>query len=160
MSIRRTAAAALLAVALAPPMADAAPIAHAVTIAHGAPIDATPTPAPTPIAGATTAWSAKKLYRVSYASSPSPVPLLAIHSWTVTVVDAHEHPVDDARLTVLGGMPAHAHGLPTTPAVTSLGGGRYRVDGLKFHMPGAWVVAFRIKAKAGIDAVSFALDLP
>lgn len=154
MSIRRTAAAALLAVALAAPMTDAAPIAH------GAPTNATPTPAPTPIAGATTAWSDKKIYRVSYASSPSPVPLLAVHSWTVTVVDAHEHPVDDARLTVLGGMPAHAHGFPTTPAVTSLGGGRYRVDGLKFHMPGAWVVAFRIKAKAGIDAVSFALDLP
>ena len=155
MSIRRTAAAALLAVALAAPTADAA------QGAHGAQMDAaTPTPAPTPIPGATTAWSAKRLYRVSYASSPSPVPLLAIHSWTVTVVDAHEHPVDDARVTVLGGMPAHAHGLPTTPAVTSLGGGRYRVDGLKFHMPGAWVVAFRIKAKAGIDAVSFALDLP
>jgi hypothetical protein len=86
--------------------------------------------------------------------------MLAVHSWTLTIVDGEEHPVDDARLIVLGGMPAHAHGLPTTPTVTSLGGGRYRVDGLKFHMPGAWVVAFRIKAKAGIDSVSFALDLP
>jgi len=154
MSIRRTAAAALLGVALAVPMPGAAPSALA------APVNATPTPAPTPIAGATMAWSDKKIFRVSYASSPSPVPLLTVHSWTVTIVDADEHPVDDARLTVLGGMPAHAHGLPTTPTVTSLGGGRYRVDGLKFHMPGAWIVAFRIKAKAGIDAVSFALDLP
>src|SRR6185369_10127362 len=110
--------------------------------------------------GATTAWSDKKVYRVSYVSTPSPVPMLAVHSWTLAIVDAAEHSVDDATLVVLGGMPAHAHGLPTTPAVTNLGGGRYRIDGLKFHMPGAWVVAFRIKSKAGIDSVSFALELP
>jgi hypothetical protein len=121
---------------------------------------ATPTSRPTPIPGATAAWSDKKLFRVSYVSAPTPVPMLAVHSWTLTIVDADEHPVDDATLVVLGGMPAHAHGLPTTPAVANLGAGRYRVDGLKFHMPGAWVVAFRIKAKAGIDSVSFALELP
>lgn len=120
-------------------------------------------PAPvraTPVAGATSAWSDKKLYRVSYASSITPVPLLAGHAWTVTIADVDGRPVDDARLTVLGGMPAHSHGLPTTPAVRALGGGRYLVEGLKFHMPGAWVVAFRINGRAGIDSVSFALDLP
>jgi hypothetical protein len=154
MSIRRTATAALLGIVVAVPSTGPAPLALAASI------DATPTPGPTPIAGATSSWSDKRMYRVTYASSPTPVPLLAVHSWTVTIVDAEGHPVDDARLTVLGGMPAHAHGLPTIPAVTSLGAGRYRVDGLKFHMPGAWVVAFRIKAKAGIDSVSFALDLP
>ncbi len=120
----------------------------------------TPTPAASPVPGETTRWSEKARYRVSYVPAPSPVPMLVVHSWTVTIVDATERPIDEARVTVLGGMPAHAHGLPTTPAVTALGGGRYRVDGLKFHMPGAWVVAFRINASAGIDTVSFALELP
>ncbi len=128
--------------------------------ARGGPVSS-PTPVrATPIPGATSAWSEKKLYRVTYASSLEPVPMLAVHSWTVTVVDADGRPVDDARLTVLGGMPAHAHGLPTTPTVRALGDGRYLVEGLKFHMPGAWIVAFRISAKPGIDSVSFALDLP
>ena len=121
---------------------------------------ATPTPAPTPIVGATEAWSQKRLFHVRYVSSPSPVPMLALHDWTVTITDANGRAVDGARLTVLGGMPAHAHGLPTTPTVRGLGDGRYLVEGLKFHMPGAWTVAFRINAAAGIDAVSFALDLP
>lgn len=166
MSLRRTAAVALLAMALAASMellASFVPVPSmlpAAALADAAPPGATSTPRPTPIPGATTAWSDTKRYRVNYASSPSPVPMLAVHSWTLTIVDAEEHPVDDARLVVLGGMPAHAHGLPTIPTVTSLGGGRYRVDGLKFHMPGAWIVAVRIKAKAGIDSVSFALDLP
>jgi hypothetical protein len=88
------------------------------------------------------------------------VPLLTLHTWTITITDAAGQPVRDARVTVLGAMPAHAHGLPTTPVVSAVGDGRYRVEGLKFHMPGAWIVAFRIEASAGIDAVSFALDLP
>ena len=114
--------------------------------------------APTP--GTSSAWTEKRLYRVAWASTPSPVPMLTLHAWTITITDVDEKPVDDARVTVLGGMPAHAHGLPTTPSVRPLGGGRYLVEGLKFHMPGAWVVAFRIKAAAGIDAVSFPFELP
>jgi hypothetical protein len=123
---------------------------------------AAPSPAAreTPVPGATARWSEKHLFHVRYESTPSPVPLLAVHSWTITVVAADGHPVRGAVVTVLGGMPAHAHGLPTTPVVTELEDGRYRVDGLKFHMPGAWIVAFRIKAGAEVDAVSFALDLP
>ena len=62
-------------------------------------------------------------------------------------------------ITVLGGMPAHAHGLPTVPQVKELGGGRYLIEGLKFHMPGAWVVAFRIKAGSIVDSVRFDLQL-
>jgi hypothetical protein len=122
----------------------------------------TPFPAasPTPIVGATEAWSQKRLFRVSYVTAPAPVPMLALHDWTITIADGAGRPVDGARITVLGGMPAHAHGLPTTPTVRGLGNGRYLVEGLEFHMPGAWIVAFRINAAAGIDAVSFALDLP
>ena len=41
----------------------------------------------------------------------------------------------------------------------SLGSGRYLIEGLRFHMPGAWVVGFRIKAGSVIDAVNFDLQL-
>jgi hypothetical protein len=107
----------------------------------------------------TTRWSSKRLFQVGYISSPAPVPLLQVHSWTVTIADAAGQAVHDASITVLGGMPAHAHGLPTTPRVKSLGGGRYLIEGLKFHMPGAWEVALRIKAGAGTDSVTFDLQL-
>ncbi len=132
-----------------------------VSVARGhANTAATPAATASPAAdAATTRWSEKRAFRVHYDSSPTPVPLLALHSWTLMVVDADERPVADARITVLGGMPAHAHGLPTVPQVKSLGGGRYLIEGLKFHMPGAWVVAFRIKAGTVTDSVRFELEL-
>ncbi len=129
-------------------------------IAVGGPSAAAPTPmpAPSPVAAPAAArWSRNRVFQVSWVSDPSPVPLLAIHAWTITVLDAAGTPVPDARITVLGGMPAHGHGLPTTPQVKSLGGGRYLVEGLKFHMPGDWVVGFRIKAGDLVDSVNFDL---
>jgi hypothetical protein len=39
-------------------------------------------------------------------------------------------------------MPAHKHGMNYKPAISSLGSGMYRVDGLMFHMPGQWRVTF------------------
>jgi hypothetical protein len=121
-------------------------------------------PSPQPPAGpgaadATTRWGTKHLFEVGYVSAPTPVPLLQLHSWTVTIRDAAGKPVDGATVTVSGGMPAHGHGLPTVPQVKSLGAGRYLVEGLKFHMPGAWAVGFRIRAGTLIDAVTFELHL-
>jgi hypothetical protein len=107
----------------------------------------------------TTSWSQKRHFRASYVSSPAPVPLLTVHTWTVTVVDADENPVTDARIMVLGAMPAHEHGLPTLPQVKNLGGGRYLIEGLKFHMPGTWIVALRIKSGGVTDSVRFELAL-
>jgi hypothetical protein len=107
----------------------------------------------------TTSWSLKRHFRASYVSSPAPVPLLTVHSWTVTIVDADEHPVTDARITVLGAMPEHDHGFPTLPKVKNLGGGRYLIEGLKFHMPGNWIVALRIKSGDVTDSVRFELAL-
>lgn len=137
-------------------LALALALAISLTVARAVEHAPTETPAP----GANSGWTAKRIYRVAWTSTPSPVPMLVLHAWTITITDAAGAPVDDARVTVLGGMPAHSHGLPTTPAVRGLGGGRYLVEGLKFHMPGAWVVAFRIKAAAGTDAVSFPFELP
>jgi hypothetical protein len=35
-------------------------------------------------------------------------------------------------------MPAHRHGMNYRPSVASLAGGRFRAEGLLFHMPGHW----------------------
>ena len=66
-------------------------------------------------------------------------------------------PVDGATLTVGGGMPDMGHALPTDPLVTGLSGGTYRVEGLQFTMPGAWVVTVHITAGGVSDQASFKL---
>ena len=42
-------------------------------------------------------------------------------------------------------MPEHKHGMNYAPTIKGLGEGRYRVDGMLFHMPGNWEVAFDVR---------------
>lgn len=82
------------------------------------------------------------------------------HSLRLRVTDRQGRGIDDAVVTVDGGMPDHGHGLPTSPRVTAdEGGGVYVVEGLRYHMPGWWVLQLRIDAGVGSDRVLFHLDL-
>jgi len=57
-------------------------------------------------------------------------------------------------------MPEHGHGLPTEPKVTkNFGDGTYLVEGIKFSMPGWWIMTFTIKANGKTDSVTFNLQL-
>jgi hypothetical protein len=42
-------------------------------------------------------------------------------------------------------MPAHRHGMNYAPSVVPLGGGRFRAEGLMFHMPGDWQFLFEVR---------------
>ena len=56
---------------------------------------------------------------------------------------------------VEGGMPAHGHGLPTMPLLRLQTKGDYRIDGLKYNMPGAWLLGFKIHGELGQDQIVF-----
>lgn len=50
-------------------------------------------------------------------------------------------------------MPKHKHGMfvkPTTPKLVSSGkeGRTYKIDGVKLHMPGLWILQLKMKNKA------------
>jgi len=99
-------------------------------------------------------------YRVSYASRLEPIAINRLHQWVLTVTDAAGEPVDGARIRISGGMPAHDHGLPTEPRVVeALGDGRYLLDGVRFHMHGAWEVVLQLEADGTRDTVVITLDL-
>jgi len=104
--------------------------------------------------------SEKGLYRVSYKPEIDPIRINTIHAWEVTVKDKKGNPVTGARITVTGDMPEHGHGLPTEPQmVEELPAGRYIIDGMKFQMPGWWVVTLHIHSSKGMDTVTFQLDI-
>ena len=48
------------------------------------------------------------------------------------------------KLVVVADMPAHSHGMNTKPEVTLISPGKYRIDGMLFHMAGDWVITVRI----------------
>jgi hypothetical protein len=78
----------------------------------------------------------------------------------VLVLDAAGRPVENASITVDGGMPEHGHGLPTQPQVPrSLGGGMYDIEGLRFSMGGWWELKLSIDSARGADRVTFNLAL-
>jgi len=43
-------------------------------------------------------------------------------------------------------MPEHRHGMNYVPGLKALGPGRWRAEGLMFHMPGKWEFVFEIRA--------------
>lgn len=43
-------------------------------------------------------------------------------------------------------MPEHRHGMNYRPAITPLGGGRFRIEGMMFHMAGRWELAFEVQS--------------
>lgn len=97
--------------------------------------------------------------RASYASAVTPVPLNQIHAWTVHVETADGAPVENAQVEFDGGMPEHNHGLATAPAVTGLGKGDYLVEGLRFHMQGAWELRITVRYDNSSDRIVIPLNL-
>ena len=103
--------------------------------------------------------SEKGLYQVTLAPGIDPVPVGKMHAWLVDVVAANGEPVD-AEIVMDGGMPQHGHGLPTVPMVTGKDHkGRHIVGGMRFNMPGWWVLTVEVDGKTGTDTATFNLAL-
>jgi hypothetical protein len=114
--------------------------------------------APADVDTSTVRMSAKNLFKVSYASETVPIPVGRIITWKLSVETADGRPVKNAEITVNGDMPEHGHGLPTQPEVVKgMGDSNYIVQGLKFSMPGWWVMTFKVKTQDMDDTVTFNL---
>lgn len=93
-------------------------------------------------------------FTLSVTPGVEPIPMNTMHGWIIHL-EAAGRPLENAQISIDGGMPAHGHGLPTQPKVTAnLGGGNYQVDGFRFQMPGAWQVNFHVTAGNINDAAT------
>ena len=78
-------------------------------------------------------------------SQLQPLVINQIHSWHLELSNA-AGAVQGANINLKGGMPEHDHGLPTQPMVTEeIRPGVYLIEGVRFHMPGAWQMLFSIE---------------
>lgn len=57
-------------------------------------------------------------------------------------------------LVVDADMPAHRHGMNYRPSIVALGGGRYRAEGLLFHMPGRWRLIVELRAGDRVERLT------
>ena len=56
-------------------------------------------------------------------------------------------------------MPDHRHGMNYKPTIAALGGGRYRAEGLLFHMAGRWEFAFEVRAGGKTERLAHSVRL-
>ena len=98
--------------------------------------------------------------RLAIFSSLSPLAINQIHSWRLQLSDARGEPVQAEHIEVIGGMPDHDHGLPTAPLVTATETpGEYLLQGLRFHMPGPWLMEFTIHTSQGSEQARLEFSL-
>lgn len=45
-------------------------------------------------------------------------------------------------------MPEHNHGMVTKPVIKKVSSSEFAVDGVKLHMPGKWVLEFKVSGKS------------
>lgn len=99
-------------------------------------------------------------FRLTVLPELDPIPINRIHTWTVEVTDPDGRPVEGARVVIDGDMPEHQHGLPTVPRMTGeTAPGTYRVEGMKFSMPGYWVVIVHVWSEGVTDRATLELTL-
>lgn len=54
-------------------------------------------------------------------------------------------PAEAVLVRIDATMPEHRHGMNYQPSLHKLGGGRWRVDGMLWHMAGRWEVRFDVQ---------------
>lgn len=121
-----------------------------------------PAPAAAEVPTAPTAWeglSTRGAYHLRIRPEEPPIPLGKIHRWLVEVEDAQGRPVTPEAMSVGGGMPQHGHGFVTAPEATPVADGQVVIDGMKFHMAGAWRLDLGIMGPEGFDAISFEIQV-
>jgi len=88
------------------------------------------------------------------------VELGKFQTWILELRQTGGDAVTGAAVAIAGGMPGHGHGLPSQPQVTEeIGSGRYRIEGVKLNMVGAWVIELFVETSAGRDRLRFDLAI-
>ncbi|MCH9695380.1 MAG: FixH family protein [Gammaproteobacteria bacterium] len=83
-----------------------------------------------------------------------------IQSWVLHIETAAGDAVEGATVEVTGGMPEHNHGLPTRPRISEeIGGGDYRLSGMRFHMAGYWEIKVTVTTDNDRSVVIIPLQL-
>ncbi len=83
-------------------------------------------------------------WRLVYRTLPEPIPV-ARHFTIEFALCPLGSAALPAQVRVDARMPEHQHGMNYQPSVTALGNGRYRAEGLMFHMPGRWELTFELR---------------
>ena len=92
-------------------------------------------------------------YTLMYRALPEKIPLGGHFSVELAVCANAGAPLPES-VSVDAWMPDHRHGMNYRASVRRDAGGRYRADGLMFHMPGRWELIFELRAAGRTDRLT------
>ena len=98
-------------------------------------------------------------YVVAYRTAPSPIPASRHFAVDFAVCPIGSAP-PPRSVRVDASMPEHRHGMNYKTTVTAKGQGRYRAEGLLFHMSGRWEIAFDVVAGGTTERIASSVELP
>lgn len=81
---------------------------------------------------------------VEWRSEPAPIPINEPFELYVRALDGTGDVPPGASLSVEGWMPGHGHGMLRQPVATLQPDGWFHVEGMLFHMAGAWELRTRV----------------
>lgn len=86
--------------------------------------------------------------QVAWRSTPQPIPVSRHFVLDVELCPGSGQSAP-TELRIDATMPEHRHGMNYKPGVVATGTGRWRAEGLLFHMPGRWELVFEWRDAAG-----------
>lgn len=99
-------------------------------------------------------------YQISLRPEEGPARVGGPHGWVVSVETTDGVPFRPSRLAFDGGMPQHGHGFQTRPHVSRTRSvGEFLVDGVRFHMPGDWMLRVEVVGPSGPDVAVFQIHV-
>jgi hypothetical protein len=100
------------------------------------------------------------VYRASIIGSPNLMELGRPVALTVEIRTVADAPVEGALLELESRMPDdESVSVARSPAIQEIGGGLYRVEGLRFHSRGWWNLKLQISTRGMTDSLAFNLVL-
>ncbi len=86
--------------------------------------------------------------QIAWRATPSPILVSRHFTLDIELCPAAGQPLP-AAIGVDATMPEHRHGMNYKPSLTAAGPGRWRAEGLLFHMPGRWELVFEWRDAGG-----------
>jgi hypothetical protein len=97
-------------------------------------------------------------YVLVYSTQPAKLAVSAHFSLDL-VICTKDGALPPASVQVDARMPEHRHGMNYRAVVKPAGNGRYRADGLMFHMPGRWEYVFELRGGGRADRLTHSIVL-
>jgi hypothetical protein len=94
-----------------------------------------------------------KQYALAFRTQPEKVEI-GSHFVVELALCANDGVTAPESVRVDAHMPEHRHGMNYKTIVTGTGAGKYRAEGLMFHMPGRWEYIFEVRANGATERLT------